>query len=345
MVIVVASQNLAVGLAITRAINGLGHHVVLERDPAAVFATTSREEADVVILDASLGEAVWVGIIHLVRTNSAYRFTIVVGTGGAREAVAALDAGADDYVRFPFDGPEFNSRLKVAERLLRFIRTSPLHVADGPALVSGLPAWINLEESMSDALGSLLCVACQKVEASPTPEQPHTARLKFSLTRPQASVTLYMQADASALSSMTSLLLGTPSTDLPALEDALKEVLNTLGGVFKRNALPVVEFTTGLPELTSSEAMSASQKPTTLSKEWQLGWGKHAITLLAVLRREDVETVAVADLAEGMVLADDLHNPLGVLLAPRGMHLTLSTIKRLNGVLGMRTTVRVANAN
>jgi hypothetical protein len=65
----------------------------------------------------------------------------------------------------------------------------------------------------------------------------------------------------------------------------------------------------------------------------------------AVLRSEDVETVNVEQLAEGMVLAEDLHNPLGVLLAPRGMHLTASTIKRLSGVLGLRSKVRVANAN
>lgn len=345
MVIVVGSQNLAVGLAITRAVNVVGHQVVLERDPAAVFAAICREEADVIILDASLGEAVWVRIMHLVRTGASYRFAILVGTGGAREAVTALDAGADDYIRFPFDSTEFNSRLKVAERLLRFIRSSPLHVADGPALISGLPAWINLEESLSNALGSLLSVACQKVDTSPVAETPYTARLKFSLTRPQASVTLYMQADASALTSITSLLLGATSPDVAALEDAIKEVLNTLGGVFKRSALPVVEFTTGLPELTSADAMLSSQKQTTLSKQWHLGWSKYVITLLAVLRHEDVQTVAVADLMEGMVLADDLHNPLGVLLAPRGMHLTLSAIKRLNGVLGMRTTVRVANAN
>lgn len=343
MVVVVATPNVAVGLAITRAVSAVGHHVTLERDPAAVFATTCREEADVLVLDAALSEPVWMGVMHLVRTSSTYRFSILVGTGGSREAVTALDAGADDYIRFPFDATEFNARLKMAERLLRFIRTSPLHIADGPAVVSSLPAWVNLEEALTEALGRLLCAACQRVEGAPSADH-RTAKLKLSLTRPQASVTLYLQGDDAALSSITGLMLGSPTSEEAALNDVIKEVLNTLGGVFKRNALPVVEFTTGLPELVSNSA-AAPPSGAALSKHWNIGWSKHLVAMRAVLRSEDVETLNVEQLAEGMVLAEDLHNPLGVLLAPRGMHLTASTIKRLSGVLGLRSKVRVANAN
>jgi CheY-like chemotaxis protein len=344
MVVVVATPNVAVGLAITRAVSAVGHQVTLERDPASVVATTSREEADVLVLDAALSEPVWMGVMHLVRTSATYRFSILVGTGGSREAVTALDAGADDYVRFPFDANEFNARLKMAERLLRYIRTSSLHIADGPAVVSSLPAWANLEESLTEALGRLLCAACQRVDGVPATDH-RTAKLKLSLTRPQASVTLYLQADDAALSSITGLLLGTPNPEDAALNDVIKEVLNTLGGVFKRNALPVVEFTTGLPELVSNGAGSPPSGNSTLTKQWNIGWSKHSVMVRAVLRSEDVETVNVEQLAEGMVLAEDLHNPLGVLLAPRGMHLTASTIKRLSGVLGLRSKVRVANAN
>lgn len=342
MVVVVGSQSVAIGLTVTRTVTASGFQAVLERDPAAVFDTTCQREADGLILDAGMGAQLWSGIVGLVRNSPAYRFAIVVGTGGAREAVSAFDAGADDYVRLPFDGAEFGSRLKTAERKLRFVRSSPLHAVDGPALVSGLSAWANLEETLTTALSELLCVSCEQVEEWEHKGPVYTVRIRFSLTLPNASVSLILQADADALSSVTRLLLGTPSMDALVLEDAAKEILNTLGGAFKREALPLIEFTTGIPELVTDHVLRNQPLDEPISKRCSIGWGEHAILVHAAVRPLETQSLVTANLAEGMVLADDLRNPLGVLVAPRGTRLTTSAINRLNGVLGRRVVVRVA---
>lgn len=345
MVVVVGSQCVAVGMTVSRTVTAAGFQPVLERDPDAVFDTTCQSQADGLILDAGMGTELWPSIVGLVRNSPAYRFAIVVGTGGAREAVQAFDAGADDYVRLPFDGAEFGSRLKTAERKLRFVRTSPLHVIDGPTLVAGLTAWTNLGEILRSALAALLCVECQHVEDYQPSGPVYTIRIKFALTLPRASVVLLLQADARALSSVTELLLGTPTDDALVLEDAAKEILNTLGGAFKREALPLVEFTTGIPELVTDQALRA-QADDVPAKRCIVGWGDgHAVLVHAVLRPDETHTLIAAKLVEGMVLADDLRNPLGVLVAPRGTRLTTSAISRLNGVLGRRVVVRVASSS
>lgn len=342
MVVVIGSRNVTVGVSLTRTVAAAGYRAVLERDPASVFDTTCEHEADGLILDAGMGP-LWSGIVSLVRTDPAYRFAIVVGTGGAREAVCAFDAGADDYVRLPFDGAEFGSRLKTAEQKLRFVRTSALHIADGPSMISGLSAWTNMEATLTSALAGFLGVACEPIEEHVPLGPVYTVRIKFSLTMPLASVTLALRADASTLSAITGVLLGEPSTDAWVLEDAAKEVLNTLGGAFKREALPLIEFTTGIPELVSDDQLPTEPDGEPFSKHWYIGWGEYAVLVHATLRHNDIQTLPASNLAEGMVLADDLRNPLGMLLAPRGMRLTSSAIKRLTGVLGRRVVVRVAH--
>lgn len=345
MVVVVGSQSVAIGLTVTRTVAAAGFQAVLERDPSAVFDTTCQQAADGLILDAGMGTQLWPGIVGLIRNSPAYRFAIVVGTGGAREAVSAFEAGADDYVRLPFDGAEFGSRLKTAERKLRFVRTSPLHAVDGPSLISGLSAWTNLDETLRAALSDLLCVDCRQVDEYQPQGPVYTVRIKFSLTLPQASVTLVLQASAAALSAVTDLLLGVPSSDALVLEDAAKEILNTLGGAFKREALPLIEFTTGIPELVADHVLRSNSLEELPSKRCLIGWGEHVVLVHATVRAEEAQTLVTANLVEGMVLADDLRNPLGVLIAPRGTRLTTSAIRRLNGVLGRRIVVRVANTS
>jgi hypothetical protein len=116
-----------------------------------------------------------------------------------------------------------------------------------------------------------------------------------------------------------------------------------LGGTFKREALPEHDFTTGIPEMASLEMMRQSARGARFKKSWTIGWGKHVVGLQATISCDDVQMVPLHSLTEGMVLADDVRNPLGVLIAPRGTHLTESAIKRLYGVLGGSTSLRVSN--
>lgn len=343
MLAVISSRNIAVGFTVNRCLTSFGHQPLLEREPTALFNVVSSEDPDLVIIDATAGDSGWQGLVQAIREQAIYRFVAVLGTGGPSEVVAAFEAGADEYVRFPFDPNEFGARLTAVERIMRHVRSSSLQVEEGPAIISGLPAWVNIESAITEALADTLCVACKRVDEPFPSGNTYVSRLKFSLTKPRGSVTLHLVATEPALMAITGLLLGTPSAEAAVQIDACKEILNTLGGAFKRSALPEYDFTTGIPEMTSLETVRQSAKGARFKKAWSIGWGKHLIGLQATVVCDDVQLLSLQNVTEGMVLADDVRNPMGVLIAPRGMHLTASTIRRLHGVLGATAPLRVSN--
>lgn len=343
MIVVAHTRSVAVGIALNRCLATFGHQPVLERDGAAVFDLLTRDDPELVIVDASSGDGSWPGMVRTIREQPIYRFLVVLGTGGPSEVLTAYRAGADEYFRFPFEPNEFGARLGAAERIMHHLRSPGSQFDEGPLVISELPAWANIDATLTNALADTLCVACQRVD-EPFPSGPtYVSSLKFSLAKPRGCVTLHLVIGEAALIAMTGLLLGTPSNEQAVLVDACKEVLNTLGGTFKREALPDHDFTTGIPEMATLEAVRRSERGARFKKTWTIGWGKHLVGIQATISSDDVQMLPLHSLTEGMVLADDVRNPLGVLIAPRGTHLTESAIKRLYGVLGGSTSLRVSN--
>lgn len=342
MIAIVNTRSVAVGIAVNRCLTTFGHQPVMEKEAAAVFDLLIRDDPELVVVDAT-SDGGWLGTVRAIREQATYRFVAVLGTGGPSEVIAAYHAGADEYFRFPFDPNEFGARMSAAERIMRQVRSPGGQLDEGPTFISELPAWTDIESTLTKALADTLCVACQRVD-EPFPSGPiYTSSLKFSLAKPRGSVTLHLVVGEPALVAITGLLLGSASTEQGVLVDACKEVLNTLGGTFKRGALPEHDFTTGIPEMVSLDTMRQTARGARFKKAWTIGWGKYLVGIQATIAADDVQMVPLHSLTEGMVLADDVRNPLGVLIAPRGMHLTESAIKRLYGVLGGSTSLRVSN--
>jgi two-component system KDP operon response regulator KdpE len=93
-----------------------GYEVDLAPTGEAALALAARRHPDVVILDLGLPGLDGVDVIHGLRGWT--RVPIVVLSVREREAdkVAALDAGADDYVTKPFGMDELLARLRAALR-------------------------------------------------------------------------------------------------------------------------------------------------------------------------------------------------------------------------------------
>lgn len=344
MITVVSTRSTAVSVALSRCIAGTSQQIVVEREPAALTALIQAENPDLVIVDATARDVDWQAIVRTVRGEANYRFLLVLGLGGAGEPLNAFQAGADEYVRFPFEPAEFQMRLRSIERIMRHVRCSSLQLDVGPGIISTLPAWHEIENTFAETLSQTLCVASRGVDEPVPSGNAYVAKLKLSLTKPRGAVTIYLLATESALQSMATLMLGSPASDEAVLLDVCKEVLNTLGGAFKRLALPEHDFTSSIPEMTSMEVMRHSAKVSPFMKAWSMGWGKQIIGIQATIAADEVQVLPLHSLAEGMVLADDIRNPVGVLIAPRGMHLTESAIKRLYSVFGAATMVRVSSA-
>jgi len=89
-------------------------------DGASALATAGRRPPDLVILDLGLPDMDGVDVVHGLRGWCAAPIIVLSAREAQADKVAALDAGADDYVTKPFGMDELLARLRAALR-----RTSP----------------------------------------------------------------------------------------------------------------------------------------------------------------------------------------------------------------------------
>lgn len=89
-----------------------------------VEATTSREglaqatsrNPDVILLDLGLPDGDGIDLTRRIREWSTTPIIVISARGKEQDKIAALDAGADDYLTKPFDVGELMARLRVALR-------------------------------------------------------------------------------------------------------------------------------------------------------------------------------------------------------------------------------------
>jgi two-component system KDP operon response regulator KdpE len=76
----------------------------------------SQSRPDVIILDLGLPDMDGIQVVQRVREWSAVPIIILSARGQEKDKIAALDAGADDYVQKPFAVGELVARIRVALR-------------------------------------------------------------------------------------------------------------------------------------------------------------------------------------------------------------------------------------
>jgi two-component system KDP operon response regulator KdpE len=92
------------------------YEVTTASDGASGLAAVSRERPDVLILDLGLPDMDGTDVIHGVRGWTSTPIIVLSVWGQEQMKVAALDAGADDYVTKPFGMDELLARLRAAVR-------------------------------------------------------------------------------------------------------------------------------------------------------------------------------------------------------------------------------------
>ena len=98
------------------ALEGADHQLYEAETGAAGLAEIVRCRPDVVLLDLGLPDMDGVKMLRRLREWSDVPVLILSVRDDAEEKVAALDAGADDYVTKPFDTAELLARVRVAKR-------------------------------------------------------------------------------------------------------------------------------------------------------------------------------------------------------------------------------------
>ena len=85
-------------------------------DGSTGLAAVARDRPDVIILDLGLPDMDGTEVIHGVRGWTSIPIIVLSAWGQESQKVAALDAGADDYVTKPFGMDELLARLRAAVR-------------------------------------------------------------------------------------------------------------------------------------------------------------------------------------------------------------------------------------
>jgi len=102
--------------ALTPLLRARGYDVRTAMSGRAGLELLNRSPPDVLVLDLGLPDMDGVEVCELVRAEHAVPIVVLSARGGERDKVAALDAGADDYVTKPFGAEELLARLRVALR-------------------------------------------------------------------------------------------------------------------------------------------------------------------------------------------------------------------------------------
>jgi two-component system KDP operon response regulator KdpE len=92
------------------------YDVVTASSGQGALRAVTEEHPDLVVLDLGLPDIDGVGVIRRLRSWSKIPVIVLSGRADSKAKVAALDAGADDYVTKPFSVDELLARVRVATR-------------------------------------------------------------------------------------------------------------------------------------------------------------------------------------------------------------------------------------
>ncbi|TMK59406.1 MAG: response regulator, partial [Actinobacteria bacterium] len=114
--VLVVDDELPIRRALTINLKARGYDVEAAGTGEEALDVAARRHPDVVILDLGLPGIDGVEVIRGLRGWSQVPIVVLSVREGERDKVAALDAGADDYVTKPFGMDELLARLRAALR-------------------------------------------------------------------------------------------------------------------------------------------------------------------------------------------------------------------------------------
>lgn len=121
--VLIVEDDYSVRDLIETALDIQGYRCAIARNGTAALSLLSVQGADVVLLDLGLPDIDGVEIIKNVRTWSSVPIIVISARTAGDEKIAALDAGADDYLTKPFSIDELLARLRGTFRRLEYLKS------------------------------------------------------------------------------------------------------------------------------------------------------------------------------------------------------------------------------
>jgi len=113
-----------------------GYRVTEAPDGESALRRWEQRRPDLVIVDLGLPGISGLAVIHRIRTDGATPILVLSAHDQERDKVAALDAGADDYLTKPFGVAELHARLRAALRRTLGPAAAGDEIRIGPLLLS-----------------------------------------------------------------------------------------------------------------------------------------------------------------------------------------------------------------
>lgn len=131
MKILVIEDDVHLGDLLRRGLQGLGHVVDIETRGDTGEDSAIGGNYDVVVLDGRLPGRDGFDVVRAMRrAEKVTPVLLLTARDTAEEAIAGLNAGADDYLRKPFQFGELEARLRAIARREPVLPTQELHVGD-----------------------------------------------------------------------------------------------------------------------------------------------------------------------------------------------------------------------
>jgi two-component system, OmpR family, KDP operon response regulator KdpE len=111
--------------ALGRGLGRVGHQVLVARNAADGLAAAAAASPELILLDLRLPDLDGIEVVKRLRTWTTVPILLLSGAGTEKVKVAALDAGADDFIDKPFSMEELRARVGAA------LRRHPSHTGGG----------------------------------------------------------------------------------------------------------------------------------------------------------------------------------------------------------------------
>jgi two-component system, OmpR family, KDP operon response regulator KdpE len=125
-----------------------GYRVAEAGDIASAFRSWDAERPDLILLDLGLPDGDGGSVVRRVRRESTTPILVLSARGAERDKVAALEAGADDYVTKPFGLAELRARVAA------LLRRTAGQAADSAGMVSLGPVTLDVVRHVATVGGT-----------------------------------------------------------------------------------------------------------------------------------------------------------------------------------------------
>lgn len=116
MKILIADDDPQMLRALRITLGARGYDVVTAHDGKAALDAAIKEHPDIVVIDLGMPGLTGIEVIEALRGWTQIPVLVVSGRSESWDKVAALDAGADDYVTKPFSADELLARIRALSR-------------------------------------------------------------------------------------------------------------------------------------------------------------------------------------------------------------------------------------